>query len=224
MTWIDLGEPSPRDAPSIYTPFSWPPGEAIYLNSEPNLPKRNFSEVALSRRSARTFEDVNFEQLSTLFTLSCRVQQLGHRNYGFPQSYRPAPSAGAIHPVHILLSPRSKPEWWRYDSNDHCLVSIDFNADALMHVNGQIQRALPGSNGLILFFVAEPGKTFAKYIDACSLIWRDAGVLLGQLALTSEAMRLNFCPIGITGNKWASMLDPQGRLVGVGAALLGSRR
>jgi hypothetical protein len=75
----------------------------------------------------------------------------------------------------------------------------------------------------MLLFVGEPGKTFSKYNHATSLVWRDAGVLIGHMALVAESLGLNFCPLGITGEPWVSELDKQGKLVGVGVALLGSR-
>jgi hypothetical protein len=71
-------------------------------------------------------------------------------------------------------------------------------------------------------FAAEPGKTFSKYTEANSLIWRDAGVLLGYFSFVAHALQLSFCPLGITGECWASQLDKQGRLVGVGLAIVGA--
>jgi len=69
--------------------------------------------------------------------------------------------------------------------------------------------------------VAEPGKTSAKYSSSSSLVWRDAGVLLGHIGLAAESLGLNYCPLGITGEPWVSQLDSQGKLSGVGLALLG---
>lgn len=42
------------------------------------------------------------------------------------------------------------------------------------------------------------------------------------MALTATAQGLNFCPLGITGEPWVSGLADQGKLTGVGLALLGA--
>ncbi|MFO6292409.1 hypothetical protein, partial [Pseudomonas aeruginosa] len=83
-------------------------------------------------------------------------------------------------------------------------------------------QVLAGDQATRFLFLAEPGKTLGKYQDGCSLIWRDAGALLGVMALTATAQGLNFCPLGITGEPWASGLADQSKLFGVGLALLGS--
>jgi hypothetical protein len=73
-----------------------------------------------------------------------------------------------------------------------------------------------------MLFAAEPNLTFAKYNEACSLIWRDAGVLQGILSLAAEDLGLNFCLVGVTGEPWVSGLIEQNTLVGVGAAYVGA--
>lgn len=83
-------------------------------------------------------------------------------------------------------------------------------------------KVLGGDRATRILFLSEPGKTLGKYQNGCSLIWRDAGALLGVMALTATAQGLNFCPLGITGEPWASNLAEQGKLAGVGFALLGS--
>ncbi|SEM10533.1 hypothetical protein SAMN05518845_11692 [Variovorax sp. YR750] len=75
----------------------------------------------------------------------------------------------------------------------------------------------------LLLLVAEPGKTAAKYFNSESLVWRDAGVLLGYLSLAAEALGLAFVPLGITGDPWAGKLVDESGLAGVGAALVGRR-
>ena len=78
-------------------------------------------------------------------------------------------------------------------------------------------------SGIVIRLIAEPGKTCAKYEHADSLIWRDAGVLIGHMALVAEALDCSFCPLGITGHEWCASLKLEDRLAGVGLAILGSR-
>lgn len=74
----------------------------------------------------------------------------------------------------------------------------------------------------LLLLVAEPGKTAAKYLNPDSLVWRDAGVLLGYLSLAAEALGLAFVPLGATGDPWAGTLVDEAGLTDVGAALVGA--
>ena len=72
-----------------------------------------------------------------------------------------------------------------------------------------------------MVLVAEPGKTAAKYANSESLVWRDAGVLLGYMSVVAEALGLGFCPLGITGQAYVSALSADARLTGVGLAVVG---
>jgi hypothetical protein len=85
------------------------------------------------------------------------------------------------------------------------------------------QIVAPGQ-GQLLWFCANVEKINAHYEHPESLIWRDAGVLLGVMALVAEALKLNFCPLGISGEPYLSAaFGTLGRLEGVGGAILGSR-
>ena len=84
-------------------------------------------------------------------------------------------------------------------------------------------EVIDAPNATLLLFVAEPGMTGSKYEDAASLVWRDAGVLLGAIAMAAEALALNFSPMGVTGEPWTSHLILGAPLVGVGAAFVGAR-
>jgi hypothetical protein len=77
----------------------------------------------------------------------------------------------------------------------------------------------------LLAFVAEPGKTASKYENHETLVLRDAGVMLGYLSVVSEFLGFSFCPLGLTGEPYISqqLLNGDGRLTGVGLALVGER-
>lgn len=85
----------------------------------------------------------------------------------------------------------------------------------------QCQQTLPSEQATRLLLVAELGKTAAKYQHGESLIWRDAGALLAVMAVVAEALDCVLCPLGITGEPWASRLAPPGVLTGVGLVLVG---
>ena len=222
MTWIDLGNPIPLYIPGRYEPFEWPSQVIEYLAVPAKLALPGLEKIVYTRRTRRTFGSLSREQIAFFLWLSCRTLTKGNDRVGFPITQRPAPSAGAIHPIHLLLSENEN--WLRYDPDRHGLMPLERAGSVLAGLWQAVTQVVEPEAGTVLLFVAEPGKTYAKYECGDSLIWRDAGVLIGHMALVAEALDLNFCPLGITGEPWISRLADQHQLVGVGAALLGSRR
>lgn len=221
MSWIDLGNPVPLEAPQPYSPTQWPKGKAHTLCEEFDEATRSFQHVVDTRRSRRTFDPPDEARLSHLLSLTCRARSIISQQLGFPQSARPAPSAGAIHPVHVILHGVNDPGWSRYDPFEHALVELPSRLEPST-VRAALDHVLPSARATLILFAAEPALTFAKYRDACSLIWRDAGVLQGYFSAAAEALELYFCLLGVTGEPWVSRLVDQKTLIGVGAAYVGS--
>jgi len=221
--WVDLGSPRPRDKPRRYTPISWPLGPRIPLPvpTVGTSPTKSCAELLLQRRTRREFLPLNSELLSKLTWLTCQVQRSGGDELGFPLSYRPCLSAGAIHPIHLLVVDPQADRWFRYDAVSHALNEVITGLDP-RPVWADMQRVLPAPSATLLILAAEPGRTSAKYEAAASLVWRDAGVLLGFLAVAAEALGLNYCPLGVTGDSWVKRLLDQPGLAGVGAAFVGA--
>ncbi|NHC06402.1 nitroreductase family protein [Azonexus fungiphilus] len=222
MTWIELGNPTPHTAPQHYTPINWQVGEAHYLPIPEQLIKAPFGEVISARRTRRSFGPISANDLGALLWASCRVEREGHHELGFSLTLRPVPSAGAIHPIHVIANGPADANWWLYNPSEHRLEQLVEVDPALADVRSMLENIVPPRDATILLFAAEPGKTFAKYAEACSLLWRDAGVLIGHLSLVAEALGLSFCPLGVTGDQWVKKLNQQGHLAGVGMALVGS--
>jgi len=223
MAWIDLGNPIPLVVPGRYEPYKWPNQDIEYLTAPAQLELPTLDKVVFSRRTRRTFGPLTRGKISQLLWLSCRTIAKGDERLGFPITQCPAPSAGAIHPIHLVLGDQNN-DWRRYDPDQHRLTSLGLAGNMLAGLWQSIEHVIQPEKGTVLLFVAEPGKTYAKYASGNSLIWRDAGVLIGHMALVAEALQLNFCPLGITGEPWIRNLDVQHQLAGVGVALLGSRR
>lgn len=222
MTWIDLGDPLPRLASEWYEPFEWAVGEVCQLPVSSEALGRPFGEVLDARVSRRQFGTVHDQQLGTFLWNACRTRGIGKSHLGFDLEHRSAPSAGAIHPIHIVVKRPEDDRWWLYGTRAHQLVELRDAIGRLAGLHERSLQVLAGDEATRILFLAEPGKTLSKYQDGCSLVWRDAGALLAVMALTATAQGLNFCPLGITGEPWASGLADQGKLVGVGFALLGS--
>lgn len=221
MNWVDLGNPVPMEQSQAYEPVGWKTGNLLKLVLPDSIVTPAFHDVAFSRRSRRKFNAIGIDQLSTLLWLTARTQDVDRLFSNVTLRRAPVPSAGALHPVHIIITHQRSNSWWLYERDAHelrCLVEVGDLWNGLLD---QIEQVVPRGAGSVVLLVAEPGKTMAKYKNACSLIWRDAGVLLAHLGLAAEAARLDFCALGITGEPWVSSLDDQNRLVGVGAALVG---
>lgn len=226
MDWIDLGNPRPRPALTTYTPLRWPPGERAAPVSEPRpSPDGSFLEVLSRRRSCREFAPLPAELMLTkigeLLWASCRTQALGDDSLGFSISRRPTPSAGAIHPIHIVLNAPGLDTWHRFDPDQGRLVKLSTSV-RVEDVRASFDVVLPAPNAALMLFVAEPAMTAAKYEQSASLVWRDAGALQGILAVTAEALSMGCVLLGATGDPWSGQLLEQPGLQGVGAAFVGS--
>lgn len=221
--WVDLGNPCPRSEPRHYSPLVWPVGQRIPLPVAKSISglSKPIADVLLHRRTKREFSPLNAEMLGALTWLTCQTQRTGKEDLGFPLSLRPCPSAGAIHPIHLLVIGPRGDGWFRYDSVSHSLNEVKTEVDP-QEVLDAMQAVLPAPHATLLILAAEPGMTGAKYEAPASLIWRDAGVLIGVLAMAAEALDLSFCPLGVTGDPWVRQLLDQSGLAGVGAAFVGS--
>ena len=222
MEWPDLKNPHPWAEPRPYAPVIWPESQLLPLSDAPLQDTPPFAAIVESRRTRYSFSLLSDEQLAALMQLTCRVTATLSGPLSFPQSYRPVPSAGAIHPVHVVLHRPGDDALYRYDPNEHGLRQLDISLD-VMALRAAMHKVIDAPSATLLLFVAEPGMTESKYENATSLVWRDAGVLLGMFALASEALSLSFSPMGVTGEPWAGRLVPGAPLGGVGAAMVGGR-
>jgi SagB-type dehydrogenase family enzyme len=221
MTWKLLAEPTPRDIPRSYQAFQWPDGKVTPL-TPPREPRQSFCDVVNGRRSQRAFGAMDSSDLSTLLWLSGRVIDQQASAFGRDLTLRPAPSAGALHPIHLLVCTMQNQYWQRYDPFGHALVDVREGVIAVESAMRAVEPALPVDGGTLIWLVAELGLTAAKYENSESLVWRDAGVLLSQLGLVSSLLGLHFCSLGLTGSDWANPLDQHHLIRGVGLAIAGS--
>jgi len=222
MTWIDLGNPIPHETPLQHKPYEWPVTDIEYLVEPKELALPSLEKVISTRRTRRTFAPLDQAHLAAFLWLSCRTIARGTNRLGFSITQRPYPSSGAIHPIHLLISD-NKGGFRRYDPDRHALTTLESKNGSFIGIWQSISQVLEPERSTALVLAAEPAKIYTKYKFGNSLIWRDAGVLIGHMSLVSTGLNLNFCPLGITGEPWVSGLDKNGNLVGVGVALLGSR-
>lgn len=222
LTWLDLGNPRPKAQLTPYTPIMWPQGAKTRLAQTGCQLAPQLAAMLASRRSRREFaEPATHEDLAALFDLCCRTQSTSPSGLGFDLEFRPYPASGAIHSIHILVQRVTGEGWSRYDPHDHALVALPQSRIAADAARYRASEVVDAPNATLIGFTAEPGKLAAKYEFPESLIWRDAGVLLGYLSLGAQALGLAFCPLGITGDPHLSIDLNQRHLRGMGMALLG---
>ena len=218
-----LLDPVPRTQPVRYQPFAWPPG--VRLRLAPRTKTLELDLVALleQRQTRRGFKrPMEDETLGEFFWLACRNRSSRPSPFGPDQESRVHPSAGAMHPIHVLVSRDAGP-WMRYDPVEHALIELPGSTDSATAGRNAANRIFNLNQGALLGFVAEPGKTGAKYENHETLVWRDAGVLLGYMSLVAEALSLDFCPLGITGQSHLTDYLPESsQLQAAGLAVLGA--
>lgn len=218
MTWINLGNPNPKQKFDKYIPYEWDiSNECIRLDEPGSFIPTPFTQVMFERKSQRSFKITSIDHLSHLLWLTNRVKDCIDSTMGFPITLRPVPSAGAIHPIHILINSPYTNIWWRYDPFCHTLWPVKKENKYFLDVREDCKDILNCNSASLMLLIAEPQKTLSKYTDGGSLVWRDAGVLLGNLALVASYLNINFCPIGAL---LPMEIDDKRQLVTVGMAAL----
>lgn len=218
---VRLPEPWPRVSPGHNPPHCWNVAGTIELPTPRVVASDLFSALA-RRRSAMRFGPLRSAELGELLWHVMRVDAMAPSPYGFQQERRPTPSAGAIHPIHVLVAEPGTEAAALYRPRLH---QLDVLADSAGHcdkLRSLARTFYDVPDATVMAFVAEPGLTAAKYGNPASLVWRDAGVLQGTMALAAEGLGLPFRLLGATGDAIVAPLAKQGVLVGVGLALVGT--
>lgn len=221
MTWIDLGNPFPKHPHDLYKPFRWVTGKIQHLPAGLPVASPAVLEALQQRRTVRQFAALEDGGLADFLWYACRTYESWPSDLGFELEYRASPSAGAIHPIHLVIKRPHDERWWLYEPRGHFLAELTTAPKAFEGLWEHSQQLLNAPHATLILFLAEPGKALAKYQEGCSLIWRDAGAQVATMALAACGLGLNFCPLGITGEPWASALAEESQLVGVGLAFLG---
>lgn len=184
--------------------------------SRPRL--STIERVLARRRTRRTFRAVSLQQMSDLFWLTLHPKP---DDDGI--AIHPLPSFGGLHVVRLLvIHPRSTfTGFSTYDSSAHALGVVTCDAKIIRRLVRDYAHVLPIGKGTLLLFAADVRRACSAYRNPESLLWREAGVILGGLALAAEALKLSFCPIGKGGEVALHQLLPGDRWTALGAAVVG---
>lgn len=200
--------------------IEWPVARSLNC-AEIVLPiERSFLTVLEARRSHRVMTRAPLRELINAIAYGVQPRQVLEDD-PFERSRRPSPSAGAIHPVEILLVPGTS-RVFRYVALTHQLEVLQVSEPTpLRQFLDECRHMVPEASGTALVLVGCMNRVAALYKRPASLLWRDAGVLLQTLALVATAYHLAFCPLGVLGTQVVEALGLSERASAVGAALIG---
>jgi len=220
-----MKNPQPKPTEERVTSFDYPIQHSVKLsrNIDP-LPAR-FDEVITSRKSQRTFSGISLQQLSNILWYTAKVKQTFVQENGYILTHRGTPSAGARHPIDILIINQTLlnsnlPHY--YNPIAHTLNRLDLPTQSVDNFIKHIGSIINTTNATIIWFIAHPERTAAKYQNPESLIWRDAGALINSIQLTCTALNIKCCPIGSLGDPYiGDFFSRQAGIFGAGGVLIG---
>lgn len=172
-------------------------------------------EAALCRRrSEYGAVPLRLEHVSMLLALCCRTQDAANGR-------RPYPSAGALYAVEVFVEGIEHLSGiFRYQAREHTLEELDVPAGVCDQLRTLAGQCLPSKPGTLIWLAGQEERIAAAYSDGESLLWREAGVLTGMLALVSPSLGLNAVPLGLTGEPVVSRMSWSPKLTGLGALSL----
>jgi len=145
-------------------------------------------------------------------------------------SHRVTPSAGGIHPIDILPLVRTangRALCW-YDPWRHQLWRLKVRSPSALRELVALPAEILGAGGAkatVIWYTADFAATRARYRDADSLVWRDAGCIQGITTLVAAALDFGCCLLGPTGEPFLSrILGLPLAVKGVGGCSLGMLR
>jgi SagB-type dehydrogenase family enzyme len=219
-----MKDPIPRKKSIKYEPFLYPVSDKLRLKIPIERQEKNpFIDVFLSRKSSRQFTPLSITEISELLYYSSKIHLI-ETDGDVAISFRVTPSAGARHPVDILLSqpaPINERILSYYNPPEHSLFTLNLEQTAQNNFFEEIHDCININNATILWFSIQTTRTSSKYENAMSLYWRDTGAVLYCIQLISTYLGYNSCPIGtLATNSFNQILDSN-KLVSGGGILVG---
>lgn len=207
--------PRPKNQEDTPSRFHYPIKEIIRL---PHLTSSHFNstdfwEILSKRKSTRNFQQITLDIINKILWSSAKVKELYVQDNGYILSHRAYPSAGARHPIDILIQSETlgnENSLYYYNPFEHSLNKLESNTILMKglrdHVNSLFDPNSNSEKGTIFWFLAHIDRSGAKYENPISLIWRDAGAVINCIQLSCTALNLNSCAIGSLGEPYMSQL------------------
>lgn len=224
MNYSISNNPTPRDKEEQPLQINYPIVNTLQLDKPIHFKPINFWDVIDNRNSTRNFRRLFLEEISAVLWASSKVKSLSLQENGYILTKRPASSAGARHPIDlIVISPTLNcKDLHYYNPFDHTLNKLNLTEfpldDFLNHVSSIISLV----DGTVVWFICHPHRTSAKYDNFQSLVWRDAGVLIHSIQIACCGLGLSSCPVGSLGEPFISSgFSRIGDIFGVGGIIIG---
>lgn len=215
-------DPRPRERALPYEAPEWPVAWSFRLPNVVQPAAVEFTQVLEARSSSRHLTRAPLREVANLLMFASGARQAWGSSPR--RSLRPSHSAGAIHPISLLLvTGARKPRILRLDPYDARIELLrPDRSRRLAELMERAARIVPSATADILVLAAEPGLTGAVYEEANSLVWRDAGALMQTIHLCATALRLGLCPMGILGHEaLEAVFGERPGLLAVGSAVIG---
>jgi SagB-type dehydrogenase family enzyme len=173
--------------------------------AKPTKPRTDFDDVLARRRSVRTYAPhaLTLTELGVFLNSSARVQVMC--GIGDPVSLRPAPSAGARHPLEVYVVANRvmglESAVYHYDPVDHVLRKIaDRNHEMTILLRDAARyadRSPAWEAQAIIVMTARVQRASWKYESvAYANILKDVGALMQTMYLVATSQQLAPCALG----------------------------
>jgi hypothetical protein len=131
-------------------------------------------------------------------------------------------SMGALHPAHLLIY-RPKMGWFVYLPEYHALGVLTVDQSSDLDLRNIVREHHSSETATILCLLSDCDLAGNYYEHYVSLLFKDAGVLLGHASLVAAAHNLAFRILGRNGTTAVNALVPgvAFKVLASGLALLG---
>lgn len=213
-------EPTPRSpVRAAPVPAIFPLSPVIPLTVPTATDPVSFMSVLDERHSIRQLASPSREELSELLWHAARTRDSQTRE-GVHWQSRATPSAGGIHPVHLILTRVGRDRRaLRYDPLRHALIPCAISVAAVRRYLRAVD-AVVATSGTVVTLLVDVAAIRRRYLRPESLAWRDAGCQLATLHLTAQALGLGSCLLGINGHLLAEGIRSP-RLAAMGVLVVG---
>lgn len=202
-----MDNPRPKAKEDAVKPFHYSTGRSFRLPQPETSNSVDFFEVLHNRRSEIGLSSLDKMELGTLLWHSAKVSGTHVQQDGYILSQRPSPSAGARHPIDLLIvSPAVSALMCYYNPFEHVLYELLLPDQVFQGFIDHVNQNVSMENATLIWMIAHPQRTMAKYNNAESLIWRDAGALLQCIQMVSTALGLCSTPLGTLGLPYINQL------------------
>lgn len=223
---IIFKDPALRDDWIKYEPFIYPLGKKEKLMKPDVALNSSFIDVLFKRRSYKNLTFCEITKISEVLFYCMRIHEITNDITGTITSKRICPSAGARHPIDIIVSLPEKlkeRELFYYNPIDHSLNKLMLVRKKVATFLEDINSTLFLNDAYLFWFSIQVEKTGSKYLNPESLYWRDAGCLLYAIQLISTYIGIGSCPIGTLACKSFYDLFSSDKIQSGGGVLIGNQ-